>query len=206
MEKVERRAAFEVVDRFEEALCEYTGAPYAVAVDSCTNAIFLALKWHREQIKPVRQVVEIPKHTYIGVAQAALESGCLIEFVDRKWTGDYPLIGTPVLDSAKRFVRGMYEKYTLTCLSFQAGKILPIGRGGAILTDDSGAADWLRKARLDGRTAGASYSDATFQRPGYHMYMTPPDAARGLWLLTYADDDDPGDWTEYPDLSKAEWV
>ena len=38
------------------------------------------------------------------------------------------------------------------------------------------------------------------------MYMTPPDAARGLWLLTYIDDDDPCDYTAYPDLSEATWT
>ena len=28
---------------FEEALCKYTGAPYAVALDNASNALFLSL-------------------------------------------------------------------------------------------------------------------------------------------------------------------
>ena len=34
-----RSAAFRVVEDFEAALAEYTGAPHVVTVDSCTNAI-----------------------------------------------------------------------------------------------------------------------------------------------------------------------
>ena len=33
-----------------------------------------------------------------------------------------------------------------------------------------------------------------------------PDAARGLWLLTYLEDEDKGTWEEYPDLSQATWT
>ncbi len=208
---MERRAAFEVVDRFEEALCEYTGAPYAVTVDSCTNAIFLCLAWTRFWVKrdldddgPI--MVDLPKHTYIGVPQAALNAGVNVRFLDREWSGSYRLEPTSIIDSAKEFYRGMYEPGNTTCVSFQAGKLLPIGRGGAILHDTPEADEWFRKARLDGRIEGADYKDPTFQNPGFHCYMTPPDAARGLWLLTYLEDDDQGDWTEYPDLSVATWT
>ena len=34
---------YKIVKMFEEEVCEYTGAPFAVAVDSCTNALFLSL-------------------------------------------------------------------------------------------------------------------------------------------------------------------
>ena len=36
---------YKIVRMFEEEVAEYTGAPYAVSVDSCTNAIFLACKY-----------------------------------------------------------------------------------------------------------------------------------------------------------------
>src|SRR3990172_1246007 len=38
---------YDVVRGFEEALAEYTGADFAVAVDSCTAAIFLACVFHQ---------------------------------------------------------------------------------------------------------------------------------------------------------------
>lgn len=125
-----------------------------------------------------------------------------------EWQGLYPLRPTKVVDSAKLFHRDLYRgRYgRFVCLSFQAGKILPIGRGGAILTNDAHAAEWLRRARLDGRTAGADYADNTYQGFGAHCYMTPPDAARGLWLLTYANDGPDDTWEAYPDLSQATWT
>jgi len=36
---------------FEEEVAHYTGAPFAVAVDSCTDAIFLCCKYY--QVGPV---------------------------------------------------------------------------------------------------------------------------------------------------------
>ena len=35
---------YKVVKMFEEEIAHYTGAPYAVSVNSCTNALFLACK------------------------------------------------------------------------------------------------------------------------------------------------------------------
>jgi dTDP-4-amino-4,6-dideoxygalactose transaminase len=37
--------AFQVVRDFEKAVAEYTGAPYCVAVNSCTMALLLACKY-----------------------------------------------------------------------------------------------------------------------------------------------------------------
>ena len=204
-----RSAAFDVVAQFEDALCEFAGATHCVTTDSCSNAIFLALMWRnranwRDHTHP--RTVVLPKHTYVGVVQAARNSGCPIRWSDDQWRGSYQIGGTNIIDSAKRFVRGMYQPRTLTCLSFQAGKILPIGRGGAILTNDLEAAQWLRRARLDGRTAGVDYQHNTYQREGWHCYLPPDAAARGLWLMTYIEDDDPCDWTAYPDLSEVTWT
>ena len=36
---------YKVVQMFEEEIAYYTGAPYAISVNSCTNALFLACKW-----------------------------------------------------------------------------------------------------------------------------------------------------------------
>ena len=36
---------WDVVQIFENKVAEYAGSKYAVAVDSCTNAIFLCLKY-----------------------------------------------------------------------------------------------------------------------------------------------------------------
>ena len=200
-----RRRAFEVVDAFEEELSDYTGAPYVVTTDSCTNALFLSFLWFK---RLNLAWVDLPKHTYVGVAQAALNAGYKIEWRDLDWQGWYRIHPFQLIDSAKSLHRGLYTEISVfpfdaVCVSFQAGKILPIGRGGAILTDDADMAEWCRKARFDGRTEGDRCDTMTeFQQPGYHMYLTPPDAARGLWLLTYLEDNPPDQIDEYPDLSK----
>ena len=36
---------YKIVQMFEEELAHYTGAPFAVSMNSCTNALFLAGKW-----------------------------------------------------------------------------------------------------------------------------------------------------------------
>ena len=77
----------------------------------------------------------------------------------------------------------MYEKKTLTCLSFHHRKHIPIGRGGMILTDSKKAYDWLKKARYDGRDLSLNYNDDEFKSEGWHMYMTPEQANFGLRLL-----------------------
>ena len=50
---------FKIVEMFEETMADYTGAPYAVAVDSCTNALFLCCKYFGVD------EVTIPAKTYL---------------------------------------------------------------------------------------------------------------------------------------------
>jgi dTDP-4-amino-4,6-dideoxygalactose transaminase len=207
--RANRRLAFEVVDLFERLVAEYTGAPHAVAVDSCTNAIFLSVLYLRQTRKAT--AFEIPKRTYVGVAQSIKNAGATIKWRDEDWKGMYemkviaPAGGASLYDAAKRFTAGMYVPGSLTCVSFAASKLLPIGQGGAILTESEDAVRWLKRARFDGRPEGDRCGQSPdFQVPGYHMYMSPPDAARGLWLMTYLPDvvdDQPND---FDDLSRYE--
>lgn len=204
-----RRRAFEVIDAFEAEVAAYTGAPYAVAVDSGTNALFLALRYERRRAdfspSPIFWV-SLPRRTYVGVAQAARNADYRIQWRDEEWRGIYAMPPTRIVDAAKRFTSGMYVPGSLMCVSFQAGKILPIGRGGAILTDSPEAVRWLKRARFDGRTEGATCEDEApeITPDGWHMYMTPPDAARGLWLMAYISDHNPDQVDTYPDLSTLE--
>ena len=55
--------AHSVTKEFEKLLSDYTGAPYVVAVDSMSNALFLALYY--ENIEG--QEIEIPSQTYPSV-------------------------------------------------------------------------------------------------------------------------------------------
>jgi dTDP-4-amino-4,6-dideoxygalactose transaminase len=100
----------------------------------------------------------------------------------------------------------MYIPDTFYCLSFHYKKLLPIGRGGMILTNDSEAVEWLKMARFDGRKEIPLYKDnATII--GYNMYLTPEQAARGLALFDTVKNKNLVDLDvkeqNYPDLS--EW-
>jgi hypothetical protein len=98
----------------------------------------------------------------------------------------------------------MYIKNSLICLSFHAKKTLPIGRGGAILTDSKKAYEWFKCARFDGRHEVALDND-TLAFPGWNMYMTPEQAARGLELMQWIKDENIGSVDPYQDLSKYEF-
>lgn len=206
MAAVDPRAPWRVVEDFERALADYCGSPYAVAVDSCTNALCLAMRmrWMQESSGHIR----LPKHTYIGVWQAALNAGHEFKADEIHWTGEYEIKPLRIVDAAKWLRRDMYRAGTLTCLSFQAFKQLPIGRGGAILCDEEDDAEWFQRASFDGRRRDMRIADQERFGWGTHAYMPPPDAARGLWLLSNLPDDNPpiGSWRDYPDISKKEWI
>jgi dTDP-4-amino-4,6-dideoxygalactose transaminase len=193
--------AFDVVKQFEARLCEYTGAPYCITTDSCTNALRICFERLRRSLWFWPQSLSFPRFTYIGVPRAAKNAGFMIDFIDQPWTGEYRIASTYVVDAARWLRHGMYKADTWTCLSFQATKHLPIGRGGAILCDSKTEADWFRRARFDGRAEELSLWEQEEFQWGIHAYLTPPDAARGLWLMNgLKDDNEPLPGT-YPDLS-----
>lgn len=176
---------FTVVKMFEENVAEYAGAPYAVAVDNCTDALFLCLSYlkqspHRGWLDP--PTVTIPKRTYLSVPQSILHAGYPVAFEDVEWSGVYQLKPLPVWDGARRFRRGMFMG-GLHCLSFHWKKHVPIGKGGMILCDDAEAVAWLKRARYEGRAEGIPYADDPLPVCGWNMYMLPEHAARGMLLL-----------------------
>jgi len=167
---------YKIVQMFEEEVAEYTGAPYAISVDSCTNALFLCCKYFN-----VGEVT-IPKKTYLSVPQAIMHAGGNVVFQDLEWQGIYQLSPYPIYDSAKRFTSNMYIPNTSMCLSFHIKKHLKIGKGGMILTDNKEAFEWLKKARYEGRSEVA-YEEDDISFLGWNMYMTPLEAAQGLMLM-----------------------
>ena len=168
---------------FEQLVADYAGSKYAVATDSCSNAIFLSLMYCRQTGRYTSaQPVTVPSRTYISVPMQVKHAGYTVNFQDIDWSGLYTLDPTPVVDCAQRFTENMYRPGTLQCVSFHSKKILSIGRGGMILTDDSVARDWLIRARYDGRKSiyYNDISDDSDMILGWHMYMTPEQAVRGI--------------------------
>ena len=167
---------YKIVQMFEEEVAEYTGSPYAISVDSCTNAIFLCCKYLN-----VKEVT-IPKKTYLSVPQSIIHAGGKVKFQDVEWEGIYQLEPYSLYDSAKRFTSNMYIPNTFMCLSFHIKKHLKIGKGGMILTDNKDAVEWFKKVRYEG-SSETKYIDDDIQMIGWNMYMTPVEAAQGLMLM-----------------------
>ncbi len=167
----------QVTKDFERTVAAYCGSRYAVAVNSCTAALLLCCAYLEVG------EVEIPKYTYIGVAQSILNAGGRVKFRDEDWEGAYRLEPYPIVDAARRFHFGMHHEGDFTCISLHISKILGVDQGGVILLDDADAAAALRKMRFDGRTEGVHPRDDTFSR-GYHCYLSPSVAAQALWKLS----------------------
>ena len=171
---------YKVVQMFEEEVAYYTGAPYAVSVDSCTNALFLCCKYLN-----VKDVI-IPSKTYLSVPMSIIHSGGDVIFDTTEetnhWSGLYQLKPYPIWDSAKRLTSGMYMPGQFMCLSFHIKKPLAIGKGGMILTDNLDAVNWFKRARYEGRSE-KFYKQDDIEFCGWNMYMFPVLGARGLELM-----------------------
>ena len=192
--------AYKVVRDFEEAIAEFTGASFAVSVESGSAAIFLSCLYCK--VKDISEII-IPKLTYPSVPASIINAGGRVAFRDIEWQhqGYYQLVFTNIIDSAKRLSRKMYKPNRLTCLSFHAHKPLGIGRGGMILTDDEKAVEWLKRARFDGRHEQSLHNDK-LTMVGWNMYMAPEQAARGLDVLQWLPDKTIAPPDPYQDLSK----
>ena len=166
--------SFDKIKQFEEALAEFTGAPYAIMTDCCTHAIELCLRY--QNVKNTR----FTAYTYLSIPMTMHKLGIKYELLDEQWTGEYPFQYTNIWDSARRLEKNMYRIGTMQCLSFGHTKPLHIGRGGAILLDDKAAHDKIIRMRYDGRDLNISpWQDQKDFIVGYHYKPTPEEAVQG---------------------------
>lgn len=198
----------DVIDIFEKKVAKFAGSKYAVAVDCCSHGLFLALKY-KESIGKLNKgdVITIPNQTYISAPMQIIQAGFNVAFDDREWSGVYVLTGTTVWDGAVRWTKGMYQGGDiLHVVSFQMKKRVPIGKGGIILTNSEDAYKWLKLASYDGRNLTTAYTEPNhIKMIGYHMYMTPEDAARGIILMDLVPEinEDSGGHENYTDISEV---
>jgi dTDP-4-amino-4,6-dideoxygalactose transaminase len=199
---------------FEEALSDYTGAPYVVALDNMSNALFLALYYEKNVTKKISlDKITIPSRTYPSVPCEIIHAGLKVDFKEVNGNtikGAYNLEGSNVWDSALRFTADMYIPGSHMCISFTGPyKHFKLSKGGAILTDSLEAYHWFKRARYSGRRE-CSYHDDYFDMLGWNFYMMPDLAARGLLLMNqFYNFDGTKKHNEdlelpYPDLSKFE--
>lgn len=189
------------VEQFEKKVAEFFGAPYGVAVDSCTHGLELCLRYKEAKD------IDVPDRTYISIPMLANKIGIKLNWMyDLKWTKYYRLhweFEYGIYDAATLWEKNSYITNTFMSLSFQYQKHLSLGRGGMILTDNEEAAIQLKKMSYDGRLPGIPWREQNIDTMGYHYYMTPETAAEGLRKLPEAIATAPRLWTsdDYPDLT-----
>lgn len=187
--------SFIIVEEFEKQIANFFDSPYAVAVDCCTHGLEVCLRYTKEEI------IRVPFRTYISIPFLASKLSIKLEWKDENWN-DYYYISERIIDAAVLWKKDSYIKNTFMCISFQFRKHLNLGRGGMILCPDKKSYNELKKMIYDGRDPNIPWRDQNIESVGYHYYMTPETASKGIEKLPEAIKRDPKKWkiTEWPDL------
>jgi dTDP-4-amino-4,6-dideoxygalactose transaminase len=187
-----------MVRRFEEAIAEYTGAPYCIAVSSGTAALYIACDYFL--YKGLGFAYTTPL-TFQATTQAILRAGAKIEFHDIDLNtynlpgyatvnvdfAGYPCEAGLIIDAAHSFRRNMYSAARCGCmtLSFHAIKnITTAGEGGAIITHNPDLNLYAKAYRNHGRSIARTLPP---DRCGNYR-MTHVQAAMGLSQLQRANE------------------
>jgi dTDP-4-amino-4,6-dideoxygalactose transaminase len=191
--------SFKTLFDFEQALAEYTGAPYVVVTDGCTHALELCFRYTHTKY------CQFTAYTYVSIPQMLNQLNIHYRLTDEQWIGEYNFYKTPIWDSARLLKQDMYRAGAMQCLSFGHGKPLSIGRAGAILLDDRTAYDTLSLMRSDGRNLRISPWEVqkTFKQ-GYHYCPTLETCSLGLKLLDSIKEEPK--YYRYPDLRLIDFV
>jgi dTDP-4-amino-4,6-dideoxygalactose transaminase len=171
---------FHAILAFEQAIAEYTGAPYCVSTNSCSHAMEIAFR-----LTFNGKHVSFPAHTYLSVLMTLKKLEIDYTLTDDSWKGEYQFAGSNIWDSARQLSHNMFRPGTIQCISFGRTKPLEIGHGGCLLTDNYQLYKAASCMRSDGRDLFA-YSPWINQNTfnvGYHYNMRPEDCVIGLNLL-----------------------
>jgi hypothetical protein len=109
---------------FEKKLAAYLNFRECVCVDSCTDALMIALeaKSILNAIDRQNSYLHVPKHTYLSVPMMLVRNRWNFKFDDRKWT-KYYLLGHNVFDAAVEFSKNLGSQFAdiedcAVCISF----------------------------------------------------------------------------------------
>jgi len=187
--------SFDSLFKFEQALAQYTGAPYVVVTDGCTHAIELCFR-----LECVTSC-DFTAFTYLSILQMVRQLNINYTLKTEYWQslGEYQFHGTSIWDSARRLAPNMYRPGQMQCLSFGHTKPLSVGKAGAILLDDRLKYEYLSRMRSDGRDLRISpwQYQKTFTQ-GYHYCPTLETCALGVEKLPFVDPEPK--YHQYPDL------
>ena len=169
-------------------------------MDCCTHGIELCLRYTKTDY------FTVPNRTYLSIPLLAQKLGISWDWKIENWSNYYCLGGTNIYDAAVLWKKDSYIDGTFMCISFQFRKHLNLDRGGMILTDDKTARDQLKRMSYDGRSPDIPWKEQNITMMGYHYYMTPETAQRGLEKLPSAINKVPKKWVveDWPDLCEMD--
>lgn len=203
------------VAAFEVAFADYVGAHFAIALNSGTSTLHTALR----ALGVIQgDYVAVPPLTMASTTLAVLHAGAHPVYWDidpHTWLMDprseevtayvpvslyglhSPWEGPYTIDDAAETLRP-HGAAAFTSYSFQASKILALGEGGMLVTDDGGLAQRAREFSSLGyrmqpmqpRIDPATLKAPTFARHhtiGWNYRMNDLTAAQGLHELRFAD-------------------
>jgi dTDP-4-amino-4,6-dideoxygalactose transaminase len=188
--------SFKILYKFENLVAKFFGASYAIATDSCTHAIELCLRYQRTK------KISIPVNTYLSIPMLGSKLNLNWKWKRDNWKDYYYIGGTNIIDAAVFWKKKGYIKNTFMCVSFQFQKHINIGKGGIILTDNKEAYLSLIKMSYDGRDRTVKWRDQNIISIGYHYYMTPESAKKGIEIFKKKSNLKPRQWSykDYPNL------
>lgn len=162
---------------FEKEFAKYVGAKYAVAVNSCTAALFLCLK--ALGVKKGDEIV-VPSFTFAATANVVIHAGATPVFVDINeenlcldqkffervvtkktkavipvhYGGNRAIVESklPIIEDSAHLIpkNGDNSHSFARCYSFYATKNMTTGEGGMITFNDRKLLEWFEEARLHG--------------------------------------------------------
>jgi len=188
---------------FESELAKFTGATGVIVTDSCEHAIELGLRY-----KKPKMYATIPPQTPFAIPMILKALEIEYMYSEDKWENEFRIQGSSVYVSAKHLAKDMFQlenpnQKKIVCVSFAEGSALNLGGGGAILTNDKKAYEWLKLAANGGRdlTIG-NWEDQKKFTVGYHYGMRPADAIVGLDMLANNEIADVQEkYNNYPELT-----
>jgi perosamine synthetase len=185
------------VEEFEKKFAKMCGAKYAVATNSCTTALEIAVR-----CSDLPKTVKVPAFTFISSALAPLLAGHKVKFTDIEeetlcskdadisvhYAGNDPKTKAPIHDMAHCGGQKHYDP--ISCWSFHAVKNLACGDGGMLTTNNKKIYEKAKRLRWCGidkstyeRSKGKYHWEYDVKEVGLKAHMNDITASIGLAQL-----------------------
>jgi len=191
---------------FEAELSKFVGATGVIVTDSCTNAIELGLRYSTPKM-----YATIPPNCHFTIPMTLKKLGIEYMTSEDNWENEFRIQGSSVYVAENTLAKDMFQtenpaQKKIVCISLGPDSPLGLEGGGAILTNDKAAYEYLKLAANNGRDLKVdNWEDQKEFTVGYNYGMRPADAIAGLNKLANEEinSSDYG-YKNYPDISGLE--